>query len=74
MVGFEMLATFNQYASSKLSEVDDELIATREKFCEYYADFCAKKQIELNTPSPTQCIDRDDFRDRKYPYCLELDG
>ena len=25
-------------------------IATRDKFCEYYADYCAKKQIELNTP------------------------
>jgi tetratricopeptide (TPR) repeat protein len=45
-----MLATFNQYASGKLQEVDDEFIVTRDKFCEYYADFCAKKQIELNTP------------------------
>ncbi len=47
---FEMLATFNQYASGKLHEVDDEFIVTRDKFCEYYADFCAKKQIEMNTP------------------------
>jgi predicted ATPase/DNA-binding SARP family transcriptional activator len=47
---FEMLATFNQYASGKLQEVDEELIVIRDKFCEYYADFCAKKQIELNTP------------------------
>jgi predicted ATPase/DNA-binding SARP family transcriptional activator len=47
---FEMLATFNQYASSKLEEFADEFVVTREKFYEYYADFCAKKQIELNTP------------------------
>ncbi len=53
---FEMLATFNQYASSKLGEVSDELIATREKFYEYYADFCAKKQIEMNTPIQRSAI------------------
>jgi predicted ATPase len=47
---FEMLATFNQYASSKLEEVGDELATIKEKFIEYYGDFCAKKQIELNTP------------------------
>ena len=70
---FEMLATFNQYASNKLGEVPDELIATREKFIEYYADYCAKKQLELNTPIQRECID-DMHRDRKYPYFLELDG
>ncbi len=47
---FEMLATFNQYASGKLKEVEDEFSTTRDKFCEYYAEFSAKKQIELNTP------------------------
>jgi predicted ATPase/DNA-binding SARP family transcriptional activator len=47
---YEMLATFNQYASGKLEEFADESLITKEKFCEYYADFCAKKQIELNTP------------------------
>lgn len=47
---YEMLATFNQYASSKLHELNNEFIATKDKFCEYYADFCSKKLIELNTP------------------------
>ncbi len=47
---FEMLATFNQYASNKLGEVPTELLATREKFFEYYTDYCDKKHLELNTP------------------------
>jgi predicted ATPase/Flp pilus assembly protein TadD len=50
---FEMLATFHQYASVKLAEVNEELAATKVKFCEYYADFCDQKQPELN--GPAQC-------------------
>ena len=46
---FEMLATFRQYVSSKLEDVHDEAAATRLRFCEYYAEFCAQKQSELNT-------------------------
>jgi predicted ATPase/DNA-binding SARP family transcriptional activator len=46
---FEMLSTFHQYASGKLEEVEDELITTKAKFCNYYADFCLLKQPELNS-------------------------
>jgi tetratricopeptide (TPR) repeat protein len=46
---FEMLATFHQYATGKLEEVEEERITTRAKFCDYYADFCLRKQPELNT-------------------------
>jgi predicted ATPase/DNA-binding SARP family transcriptional activator len=48
---YEMLATFHQYASGKLEEVEDELSATKLKFCDYYTDFCAQKHHQLNTPT-----------------------
>ncbi len=53
---FEMLTTFRQYAFNKLEQVQDELAQTKDKFCSYYADFCAQKQIELNTSVQRQAI------------------
>jgi DNA-binding SARP family transcriptional activator/predicted ATPase len=46
---FEMLNTFHQYASSKLEKVENELLTTKAKYCDYYADFCMLKQPELNS-------------------------
>ncbi len=53
---FEMLSTFRQYAFNKLELAKDELVATKNKFCRYYAEFCSQKQIELNTPVQRQAI------------------
>ncbi|OGN92513.1 MAG: hypothetical protein A2Y88_01030, partial [Chloroflexi bacterium RBG_13_48_10] len=47
---FELLATFHQYAYAKLGEDNEELVATKVKFCEFYANFCAQKLPELNSP------------------------
>ncbi len=54
---FEMLATFHQYASGKLEESEFELRTTRAKFCDYYADFCFRKQPELNSPVQRKALD-----------------
>lgn len=53
---YQMLTTFNQYAVTKLAEVEAELISTRDKFCEYYAEFCAHKQAELNSRNQRNAI------------------
>ena len=47
---YEMLATFHQYASSRLAEDEHELAATKLKFCDYYTNFCIQKHQEINTP------------------------
>ena len=47
---FELLATFHQYAFAKLGEDNDELVATKVKFCEFYATLIAQKHLELNSP------------------------
>ena len=53
---FEMLATFHQYAHAKLEEDIDELVATKLKFCEFYAGLCAQKQVDLDGPNQRNAI------------------
>ncbi len=48
---YEMLATFHQYASSKLEDAEVELSVIKVKFCDYYTNFCVQKHAELNTPA-----------------------
>ena len=54
---FEMLGTFHQYASSKLSEDKNLLWATRLRFCEYYAEFCTYCQSRLYSSHQRQVLD-----------------
>ena len=53
---YEMLSTFHQYASAKLEGIEDEWASTKIKFCDYYADFCINKQIEINTAKQKAAI------------------
>jgi predicted ATPase/DNA-binding SARP family transcriptional activator len=46
---YEMLSTFNQYASAKLAASKLEFEATKVSFCNYYVNYCTKKQQELNS-------------------------
>ncbi len=55
---YEMLSTFHQYALAKLREVEDEHATTQDKFCEYYAHYCAQKYIDINTPHQRLAIDQ----------------
>jgi predicted ATPase len=54
---YEMLNTFQQYASDKLEALDDELSITRTKFCDYYVDFCIEKHQELNSATQKKGIE-----------------
>jgi predicted ATPase len=54
---YEMLETFNQYASAKLQTFTEEFLATRSKFSEYYANFCIQKNQELNSSIQRQALD-----------------
>jgi len=54
---FEMLGTFHQYASGKLAEDKDQATATRLRFCEYYAEFCARNQSILYSSNQRQALD-----------------
>jgi tetratricopeptide (TPR) repeat protein len=45
---YEMLGTFHQYVYSKLESNGYELHDITVRFCEYYAEFCAEIQPELN--------------------------
>jgi predicted ATPase/DNA-binding SARP family transcriptional activator len=56
-IRYEMLNTFQQYASEKLEALDDELTITRTKFCDYYVDFCTEKHQELNSAIQKQGIE-----------------
>jgi predicted ATPase/DNA-binding SARP family transcriptional activator len=53
---FEMLATFHQYATSKLEEVKEELASVKVRFCEYFVDYCTKRQPELNTAAQGKAL------------------
>ncbi len=53
---FEMLATFQQYAFSKLAQDEQELSGTRSRFCEYYANFCAQERDELYSPDQQRSL------------------
>jgi predicted ATPase/DNA-binding SARP family transcriptional activator len=46
---YEMLETFQQYAANKLASDPAELEATKNKYCEYYINFCIQKHLHLNT-------------------------
>ncbi len=54
---YEMLSTFHLYAHARLEEVKDEFLATQNKFCEYYARYCAQKYIDINTPNQRKAFD-----------------
>ena len=54
---FEMLNTFHQYALGKLEETGDEFTSTWQKFANYYADFCERINLELNTSIQRQALD-----------------
>jgi predicted ATPase/DNA-binding SARP family transcriptional activator len=44
---FIMLNTFNQYAAARFAEAENERMTIIDKFCEFYADYCAQKSEEL---------------------------
>jgi len=54
---YEMLDTFHQYAYGKLEASPEEFIATRMRFCEYYANYCEQKNLELNSTIQRQALD-----------------
>jgi DNA-binding SARP family transcriptional activator/predicted ATPase len=46
---YEMLSTFNQYASAKLATSKLEFEATKVSYCNYYVNYCNQKHKELNS-------------------------
>jgi predicted ATPase len=53
---YEMLETFHQFASGKLEAVEEELLATRGKYCDYYANYCMQKHLELNSSFQSRAL------------------
>ncbi|MGE5124081.1 MAG: BTAD domain-containing putative transcriptional regulator, partial [Acidobacteriaceae bacterium] len=54
---FEMLDTFRQYAFGMLNEINTEYDFVRQRFIEYFADFCAQKNLDLNSAIQRQALD-----------------
>jgi predicted ATPase/DNA-binding SARP family transcriptional activator len=54
---YEMLETFHQFALSKLELIDEEFVATKFKFVDYYANFCIQKNQALNAFTQRQALD-----------------
>ena len=52
-----MLETFHYYIFEKLKEFHDEYVAAQIKFCDYYASYCAQKNLELNSSSQRLALD-----------------
>jgi hypothetical protein len=52
-----MLETFHQYALGKLEAIDKEFLATKDKFIDYYGNFCIQKNQGLNTFIQRQALD-----------------
>jgi predicted ATPase/DNA-binding SARP family transcriptional activator len=48
---YEMLTTFNQYASARLAESKHDWATTKVNFYNYYANYCIQKHQELNSPN-----------------------
>jgi predicted ATPase/DNA-binding SARP family transcriptional activator len=53
---YEMLSTFNQYASAKLISAKREFEATKENFCNYYVKYCIRKHQEINSSSQIKAL------------------
>jgi predicted ATPase/DNA-binding SARP family transcriptional activator len=53
---YEILDTFHQYAHEKLKSRHDEISTIISRFCEYFANFCSQKQLELNSPLQHQAM------------------
>ncbi|HEX9090343.1 MAG TPA: tetratricopeptide repeat protein, partial [Anaerolineales bacterium] len=54
---FEMLTTFHQYAMGKLEEISEEYETTHLRFGDYYADFCERMNLEINSSIQHQALD-----------------
>jgi predicted ATPase/DNA-binding SARP family transcriptional activator len=54
---YEMLATFNQYVAEKLENDSLEKKNTIEKFCDYYANYCAQKHKLFMTSQQQSALD-----------------
>jgi DNA-binding SARP family transcriptional activator/predicted ATPase len=54
---YEMLETFHYYIFEKLKEFHNDYVAAQIKFCDYYARYCAQKNLELNTSSQRRALD-----------------
>jgi tetratricopeptide (TPR) repeat protein len=51
-----MLSTLNHYVKEKLAVAVDVRTMVREKYCEFYAEFCDQIQAELYSPSESTAL------------------